>query len=92
MATLTKDYDAEILTRVILPESPTMSHDAAREVLKLKFSAGDQQRMAELAGKARAGTLSQDEQSEASGFERVSSLLGLLKSKARRSLQNGSDE
>jgi len=92
MATLTKDYDAEILTRVILPESPTMSPDAARELLKLKFSAGDQQRMAELAGKARAGTLSIEEECEAAGFERVSSLLGLLKSKARRSLQNGSDK
>lgn len=92
MVALAKDYDAEILTRVILPESPTMSPDAAREVLKLKFSADDQQRMSELASKARAGTLTVEEQCEAAGFERVSSLLGLLKSKARRSLQNGSHE
>jgi hypothetical protein len=91
MVALTKDYDAEILTRVILPESPTMSPEAAREVLKLKFTATDQQRMTDLAAKARAGTLSVEEQCEAAGFERVSSLLGLLKSKARRSLHDGSE-
>ena len=82
-----KDYDAEILTRLILPERATMSHDAAREILKLSFSETDRLRMSELAAKAREGSLSLDEQAETAGYERISSFLGLLKSKARQSLQ-----
>jgi hypothetical protein len=92
MATLTKDYDAEILARVILPGRPTMSPEAAKEVLKLSFSELDRDRMAMLAAKARAGSLSTDEQAEVAGYERVSSLLGLIKSKARLSLQSSADE
>ena len=92
MVALTKDYDAEILARVISPERPMLSPHAAREVLKLSFSDADRERMAALAVKARDGTLSADEQAEAAGFERISSLLGLMKSKARRSLQVSDDE
>jgi hypothetical protein len=42
--------------------------------------------MTDLAAKARQGTLTSDEQAEAEGYERVSSFLGLVKSKARCSL------
>jgi len=40
-----------------------------------------------LAAKARAGTLTSDEQREVEAYSRVSSLLGVLKSKARRALK-----
>jgi hypothetical protein len=88
MTTLARDYDAEILTRVIVPDTPTMSPHAAREVLKLSFSEADRQRMTMLAAKAREGSLSPEEQAEVAGYERINSLLGLMKSKARRSLQS----
>jgi hypothetical protein len=68
MVALTKDYDAEILARVISPETPMMSPHAAREVLNLSFSDADRDRMTTLAAKARDGALSADEQAEAAGF------------------------
>ena len=41
-----------------------------------------------LAEKARAGTLSAEEREEADSFERISSLLGILQSRARVTLRN----
>ena len=63
--------------------TPSMSPAVASELLKWRFSESDQQRMAELAAKARQGTLTADEQTEIDGYDRVSSFLGLVKSKAR---------
>ena len=82
--------EATILARVIAADAPTLPPAVASELLKWGFSEADKQRMTDLAAKARHGTLTADEQAEAEGFERVSSFLGLVKSKARRSLQNGS--
>ena len=79
--------EAAILAQVILPEAPTLAHAVATELLKWHFSDADQQRMSELAAKARQGALTADEATELEGYERVSSFLGLVKSKARRSLQ-----
>jgi hypothetical protein len=41
--------------------------------------------MSELAAKARLGTLDEDDAAAIDSYERVSSFLGLVKSKARRS-------
>jgi hypothetical protein len=79
--------EASILARVILPEAPTLPPEVATELLKWHFPDADQQRMSELAAKARQGALTADEAAELEGYERVSSFLGLVKSKARRSLQ-----
>ncbi len=68
-----------------------MSRDAAESVLKMGFSESDRRRMEFLAEKARCGTLTDEEREEADSYERVSSLLGLLKSKARLSLKRQSD-
>ena len=43
--------------------------------------------MHDLAAKARAGKLTADEQAEVEAYSRISSLLGILKSKARRTLK-----
>lgn len=91
MFTEVVSYDAAILTRVVLPEEPTMSREAAVAVLKLGFSALDKQRMEALAERARRGLLTEEEREEADSYERVSSLIGLLKSKARVSLNRQSD-
>ena len=79
--------ESTILARVIAPESPTLPPAVASELLKWGFTPIDHERMAVLAAKARDGSLSDAERAEAEGYERVSSFLGLVKSKARRSLQ-----
>jgi hypothetical protein len=81
-------FEADILHRVIRPEEPMFSEDAAKAILRLSFAEEDRQRMAQLATKAREGSLTSDEHLEADSYERVSSLLGILKSKARRSLRS----
>jgi hypothetical protein len=83
----TTTIDAQILTRVIAPDEPTLSPEAARGILSLSFHDQDRKRMSELAEKARQGTLTDSEREEIEGFERISSLLGLLQSKARVSLK-----
>lgn len=80
--------ESTILARVISPENPTLSPAVAKELLNWGFSENDKERMSELAAKARAGTLTETERWETEGYERVSSFLSLVKSKARRSLQN----
>lgn len=91
-ASTIENVESTILARVIAPDTPSLTPAVASELLKWRFPEADQQRMAELAAKAREGTLTADEQTEIDGYERVSSFLGLVKSKARRSLKNGSGD
>jgi hypothetical protein len=80
-------HEAAILNRLAGANGSILSAAAARGILKLGFSSSDVERMHELAAKARAGTLTPDEQAEVEAYSRVSSLLGILKSKARRALK-----
>jgi hypothetical protein len=59
---------------------------AARSLLKLEFTVADRERMSELSAKARAGTLTADEEAEADTFERLGCVLDILHSNARRVL------
>lgn len=79
--------DAAILARLAGPEEPALSPVAAESILTLGFNSADKERMNALAAKARAGTLTDDEQGEVEAYSRVSSLLGILKSKGRRVLK-----
>jgi hypothetical protein len=79
--------EAAILTRLIGPDEPALSPAAAEGLLALGLSPADKERMHELAAKARAGTLTDDEQGEVEAYSRVNSLLGILHSKARRALK-----
>jgi hypothetical protein len=81
--------EAAIFSRVIEPEKVMLSPEAAPAILTLDFHPADRQRMQELAVKARAGNLTAEEQEELDNYGRVGSLLGIMKSKARRSLKNG---
>jgi hypothetical protein len=63
--------------------SPTQ----ARALLKLRFSQQDRDRMRELSAKARAGTLTAQEETEIDTYERLGYLLDIVQSKARRVLQ-----
>lgn len=64
-----------------------LSPTAARALLKIKFSAGDQQRLKQLAAKARQGTLSTEDEELAGAYERLGCVLDILHSKARQALK-----
>jgi hypothetical protein len=76
-----------ILRRVVDGEEPFRSTEAARAILRLRFSPRDQARMNRLAAKNREGTLKPEEEEELNNYLRVGQTLGILQSKARRSLR-----
>ena len=76
-----------ILRRVVDPDNPTLSEEAARALLRLKFQATDRQRINRLAARNRDGKLSSAEEEELANYIRVGQTLGILQSKARRSLK-----
>jgi hypothetical protein len=80
--------EAAILERIMNPDEPTFSPEAARSILALDFNELDKERMTLLAAKARDGTLTAEEQAEINNYERVGHFLNILQSKARRSLKN----
>jgi hypothetical protein len=83
----TPESEMTILNRLIRPERNNLSSTAARAILKIDFDRSDRERMRELSQKARDGTLSRQEKVEIDSYEVVGHLLGLLHSKARRSLK-----
>jgi hypothetical protein len=64
-----------------------LSPEAARALLKFRFSNRDHGVMHELSAKARAGTLSPQEQTDLDTFERLGCLLDIIHSEARRALK-----
>jgi hypothetical protein len=79
--------EMDIFRRIVDPEEPFLSAEAARGILSLDFSAADRERMNELAARNREGRVSPAEEQELSNYIRVGQILGILQSKARRSLQ-----
>jgi hypothetical protein len=79
--------EMEILRRVVDPEQPFLSPEAARAILRLDFHARDRTRMNHLAAQNRAGKLTPAEEQELNNYIRVGQMLGILQSKARRSLR-----
>jgi hypothetical protein len=77
-----------ILNRILRPNAPTFSPEAAQDILALDFDQADKERMRELSAKARAGTLTAEEDAEAGKYELVGHLLNIMQSKARRSLKS----
>jgi hypothetical protein len=78
--------EVSILNRILRPETPMLSPEAAREILALDFDPADKDRMRQLSAKAREGRLTAEEDAEAGRYELVGHLLNILQSKARRSL------
>jgi hypothetical protein len=76
----------EIFRRVVDSQAPFFSAEAARAIIGLDFSASDRERMNELAARNREGRVSPAEDQELSNYIRVGQILGILQSKARRSL------
>jgi len=79
--------EAAILSRVIDAENGNLSAEGARAILRLGLPAADRARAEELATQARQGALSREEETELESYRHVARLLELMKSKARRSLQ-----
>ncbi|MDB5386497.1 MAG: hypothetical protein JWM11_2143 [Planctomycetaceae bacterium] len=88
MSTLASDATSEmaILRRIVDPDQPFLSPEAARSILALEFEKSDRRRMDQLAAKNRSDGLSKAEEEEFSDYIRVGQTLGILKSKARCSL------
>ena len=87
---MTANTEAAILTRVIDPETPTLSPDAARSILALGFPQKDIDRMNALAEKNRQGKIVPDEDAELNNFLHVGRFIALVQAKARKSLQQHS--
>ncbi len=76
-----------ILRRIVDADKPILDPDAARAILRLDFDSRDRARMNRLAAKNREGKLTPAEGEELDNYIRVGQTLGILKSKARRSLK-----
>jgi hypothetical protein len=79
--------EAAIWSRLLRPGNRTLSLAAARSLLRLDFATEDQDRMHELAARARDGLLTAGEQEEIREYERAGNLLALMKSRARQRLK-----
>lgn len=85
-STMPETSEMAILRRVVDPGQPFLSAEAAQAILRLDFHVDDRTRMNQLAKKNRAGQLTATEEQELNGYIRVGQVLGILQSKARRSL------
>lgn len=83
----TSDHAGQILIRTIKPDEGGMSAEAAREILHLKLSNADRDRVNQLAARAREGALTAEDRSELDDYERITALLELMQCKARVSLK-----
>jgi len=79
--------EADVFSRLIDASNPTLTPEAAAGILQLGYSEPDHRRMAELAERSGAGTLTTDERREFESYVFVGDVLSLLKSKARLSLR-----
>jgi hypothetical protein len=79
--------DSDILQQIIAPDKGGFSPDHARFVLSLKFTPSLRSRYLKLSEKAQLGTLKPTEQYELDRLLDANSMLVILKSKARVSLQ-----
>jgi hypothetical protein len=78
---------AVIWKHIIQPEKDDLSPDTARYILNMDFRQADHKRMEKLNAKAEEGTLTRKERADLEEYIRVSDLLAIMQSKARRSLR-----
>jgi hypothetical protein len=83
----TSDNEVTILARVFDDERGLLPRDLARALLGVEFSERDKARMHDLAVRNQDDALSSEEKEELFAFAKAGSLLGILKSKARRTLK-----
>jgi hypothetical protein len=86
MKNMLASSDAALWARAIQFEGE-LSPAAARALLKVRFSTQGEERMHELSAKARAGSLTGQEEIEIDAYERFAAFLDIVHSKARRALK-----
>ena len=79
-----------ILGRLIEPERDDLAPEAAQYFLKLDFNEADHRRVEELSAAAKCGQLSAEELRELDTYLLVADFVGILQSKARRTLKRAS--
>jgi hypothetical protein len=78
--------DVAILARIFVNGDGQIPPEYARHLLDLQVSDADKDRMHELLVRNQEDALSADEKEEMFAFAKATSLLGILKSKVRRTL------
>jgi len=73
--------------RIVRPDRPTYTPEAARAILELDFDPADHRRIVELSAKANEGALTPPEREELEDYVEINDILALLQSKARLSLK-----
>ncbi|SIO13860.1 hypothetical protein SAMN05444166_2656 [Singulisphaera sp. GP187] len=89
MATATRDAsenEVTILARILGNENGQLPKDLARYILDLHVSERDKTRMHDLAVRNQDESLSPAEKEEMHAYGKATTLLSILKSKARRTL------
>jgi hypothetical protein len=79
--------DAAILARLIRPGDDSLPAEAAEALLSIRFEQGDLDRIHELVTRNQDDRLTPAERVELESYRRVSYLLDLIHSRARRSLK-----
>ena len=80
--------EAAILDRVFRSNAGDWPRAAAEAILSVGFDQNDRDRMTQLLEKAKAGELSTEDAETLENYRHIGRLLELMKSRARRSLQN----
>jgi hypothetical protein len=80
--------ESRVWGRIIAPDSPGFSKEAAGSILQLKFSEADQARMNELVRRNREESLSEVVRKELETFVKVGDVLCLMHLKAMRVLSD----
>jgi hypothetical protein len=81
------DNEVTILARVFDDERGLLPPELARSILEVEFSDRDKARMHDLAVRNQADGLTAAEKEEMYAWGKAGTLLGILKSKARRTLK-----
>jgi hypothetical protein len=82
-----KTNEVTIFERLLSNGKDELSTGFARYLLTLGFSEEDKAHMNDLAARNRDGDLSAEEKEELLGYAKAGCLLGILQSKARKSLK-----
>jgi hypothetical protein len=83
----TNDNEVTILARVFDDERGLLRPALAKSIVDVEFSERDKGRMHDLAVRNQADALTPAEKEELYAFAKAGTLLGILKSKARRTLK-----
>ena len=88
-ATLPANTEAEVWLCILHPDRK-LTPKTVRALLRLSIPEGEKSRMRELSERARAGTLTPEEDQEIDDIERAGAILTTLKSRARITLKRQS--